>query len=80
MRTGYIRIRFDFDRAKSREVKRKYDVSLKEAQEIFDHVYLADQKNRRSRTVDFFSLYPWPLLMVYPTKQRKERSFSQRDF
>jgi hypothetical protein len=24
--------------------------------------------------------YPSPLLMVYPTKQPKERSFSQRDF
>jgi uncharacterized DUF497 family protein len=56
LRTGYIRIRFDFDRAKSREVKRKYDVSLKEAQEIFDEVYLADQKNRRSGTVDYFAL------------------------
>jgi len=37
--------RFEFDRAKSRDVKRKHGVSLKEAQEIFDQVYLVDQKN-----------------------------------
>ena len=36
--------RFEFDRAKSRDVKRKHRVSLKEAQEIFDQVYLVDQK------------------------------------
>jgi uncharacterized DUF497 family protein len=34
-----------FDRSKSREVKRKHGVSLKEAQEIFDQVYLVYQKN-----------------------------------
>jgi uncharacterized DUF497 family protein len=38
-------VRFDFDRAKSQDVKRKHGVSLKEAQEIFDQVYLVDQKN-----------------------------------
>lgn len=38
-------MRFDFDRAKSRLVKRKHGVSLKEAQEIFDQVYLVDQKH-----------------------------------
>ncbi len=38
-------IRFHFDRAKNRDVKRKHGVSLKEAQEIFDQVYLVDQKN-----------------------------------
>jgi uncharacterized DUF497 family protein len=38
-------MRFDFDRAKSREVKRTHGISLKEAQEIFDQVYLVDQKN-----------------------------------
>lgn len=37
-------MRFDFDRTKSREVKRKHGVSLKEAQAIFDQVYLVDQK------------------------------------
>jgi uncharacterized DUF497 family protein len=38
-------MRFEFDRAKSRNVKRKHGVSLKEAQEIFDQVYLVDRKN-----------------------------------
>jgi len=38
-------MRFDFDREKSREVKRKHGVSLKEAQEIFDQAYLVDQKS-----------------------------------
>jgi uncharacterized DUF497 family protein len=38
-------IRFSFDPAKSLEVKRKHGVSLKEAQEIFDQVYIVDQKN-----------------------------------
>lgn len=30
---------------KSRDVKRKHGISLKEAQEIFGQVYLVDQKN-----------------------------------
>jgi len=38
-------MRFEFDRAKSRVVKRKHGVSLKEAQQIFDQAYLVDQKN-----------------------------------
>jgi uncharacterized DUF497 family protein len=38
-------MRFEFDRQKSRDVKRKHSVSLKEAQDIFDQVYLVDQKN-----------------------------------
>jgi uncharacterized DUF497 family protein len=38
-------MRFEFDREKSRDVKRKHGVSLKEAQGIFDQVYLVDQKN-----------------------------------
>jgi len=38
-------IRFGFDRNKSRDVKRKHGVSLKEAQDIFDQVYVVDQKN-----------------------------------
>jgi uncharacterized DUF497 family protein len=37
-------MRFAFDGEKSRDVKRKHGVSLKEAQEIFDQVYLVDQK------------------------------------
>jgi uncharacterized DUF497 family protein len=37
-------VRFDFDRNKNREVKRKHGVSLKEAQEIFDQTYVVDQK------------------------------------
>jgi uncharacterized DUF497 family protein len=38
-------MRFEFDSEKSRDVKRKHGVSLREAQEIFDQVYLVDQKN-----------------------------------
>jgi len=37
--------RFEFDREKSRAVKRKHGVSLKEAREIFDQVYIVDEKN-----------------------------------
>lgn len=38
-------MRFEFDLEKSQDVKRKHGVSLKEAREIFDQVYLVDQKN-----------------------------------
>ncbi len=38
-------MRFEFDREKSRDVKRKRGVSLKEAQDVFDQVYLVDQKS-----------------------------------
>jgi uncharacterized protein len=38
-------MRFDFDAEKSRDVKRKHGVSLKEALEIFDQVYLVDRKS-----------------------------------
>lgn len=38
-------MRFEFDRSKSRIVKKKHGVSLSEAREIFDQVYLVDQKN-----------------------------------
>lgn len=38
-------MRFDFDREKSKEVKRKHGVSLEEAQEIFNQAYLVDQKS-----------------------------------
>jgi uncharacterized DUF497 family protein len=38
-------IRFEFDSEKSRDVKRKHGVSLKEAREIFDQVYLVDQRS-----------------------------------
>jgi uncharacterized DUF497 family protein len=38
-------MRFDFDRSKSRTVKQKHGISLKEAQQIFDQVYLVDQKS-----------------------------------
>ena len=37
-------MRFKFDREKSRDVKRKHGVNLKEAQRIFDQVYVVDQK------------------------------------
>jgi uncharacterized DUF497 family protein len=38
-------IRCVFDREKSWDVKRKHGVSLYEAQEIFDQVYLVDQRS-----------------------------------
>ncbi len=37
-------LRFEFDRRKSNLVKRKHGVSFQEAQEIFDQVYVVDQK------------------------------------
>ena len=37
-------MRFDFDREKSRNVKKKHGVSLNEAQEVFDQVYVFDKK------------------------------------
>jgi uncharacterized DUF497 family protein len=37
-------MRVDFDREKSRAVRRQHGVSLEEAQEIFDQAYLVDQK------------------------------------
>jgi uncharacterized DUF497 family protein len=37
-------MRFDFDPEKSREVKRKHGVSLEEAKEVFDQVFLVDRK------------------------------------
>src|ERR1039457_304591 len=40
-----LQMRFYFDLQKSRDVKRKHGLSLKEAQEIFDQAYLVDQKN-----------------------------------
>jgi uncharacterized DUF497 family protein len=38
-------MRFEFDPRKSRETKAKHGVGLQEAQEIFDQVYLVDQRN-----------------------------------
>src|SRR2546430_10412294 len=38
-------MRFEFDNEKSRSVKKKHGVSLKEAQDIFDQAYIVDQKN-----------------------------------
>ena len=38
-------MRFHFEREKSRDVKQKHGVSLREAREIFDQVYVVDQKN-----------------------------------
>ena len=38
-------LRFRYDRDKSRVVKQKHGVSLRESQEIFDQAYLVDQKN-----------------------------------
>ena len=38
-------MRFEFSKSKSRAVKQKHGVGLEEAREIFDQVYLVDQKN-----------------------------------
>jgi uncharacterized DUF497 family protein len=38
-------MRFEFDARKNHEVKRQHGVSLEEAQEIFDQVYVVDQKS-----------------------------------
>jgi uncharacterized DUF497 family protein len=38
-------MRFQFDSRKSRAVKQKHGVSLKEVEEIFDQAYLVDQKS-----------------------------------
>ena len=38
-------MRFEFDGAKSRAVRRKHGVSLRAAQQIFDQTYLVDQRN-----------------------------------
>ena len=38
-------MRFECDNEKSRSVKRKHGVSLKEPQDIFDQTYMVDQKN-----------------------------------
>jgi uncharacterized DUF497 family protein len=49
-------MRFTFDRKKDREVKRKHGVSLTEAKEIFDQVYLVD---RRSDDPEQFRVIGW---------------------
>ena len=38
-------MRLEFDRSKSRAVKQKHGISLREAREIFGQAYLVDQKN-----------------------------------
>jgi uncharacterized protein len=38
-------MRFEFDQKKSREVKPKHGVTLEEAQDIFDQIYLVDQRS-----------------------------------
>jgi uncharacterized DUF497 family protein len=38
-------MRCKFDQEKSRSVKRKHGISLEQAEEIFDQVYLVDQKS-----------------------------------
>jgi uncharacterized DUF497 family protein len=37
-------MRFKFDKNKSRAVERKHGVSLQDAQEVFDQVYVVDQR------------------------------------
>ena len=38
-------MRLQFDAAKNREVQKKHGIRLKDAEEIFDQVYVVDQKN-----------------------------------
>jgi uncharacterized DUF497 family protein len=38
-------MRCDYDHGKSRNVKRKHGISLKEAEAVFDQVYLVDQRS-----------------------------------
>jgi uncharacterized DUF497 family protein len=38
-------MRCEFDREKSRDVKRKHGVSLKQARDVFDQAYIVDQKS-----------------------------------
>lgn len=38
-------MRFRFDKEKSRSVKQKHGLSLREAQEIFDQTHIIDQRN-----------------------------------
>jgi uncharacterized DUF497 family protein len=38
-------MRFEFEEEKSRSVERKHGLSLEDAQEIFDQVYIVDQKS-----------------------------------
>jgi uncharacterized DUF497 family protein len=52
-------MRFEFDRMKSRSVRREHGVSLKETQEIFDQVYLIDQKNDDPEQFSRDRLVPW---------------------
>ena len=66
-------MRFQFDREKSRDVKRKHGVSLEEAQEIFDQVYLVYQNERRSGTVSCDRLVPGPPLLCYVRDQTSLR-------
>jgi len=42
-------MRFEFERAKSRDGKQKHGISLKEAQEIFDQVYVVDKRSDNPR-------------------------------
>ena len=49
-------MRFDYDRKKCRDVKRKHGVGLDEAQEIFDQVYITD---KRSDTPEQFRAIGW---------------------
>jgi uncharacterized DUF497 family protein len=38
-------VRFEYDQKKIRDVKKKHGVGLEEAQEIFDQVYVVDQRS-----------------------------------
>ena len=49
-------MRFDFDSKKNRIVKRKHGVSLKDARNIFDQVYVVD---RRSDDPEQFRAIGW---------------------
>lgn len=51
-------MRFQFDKAKSRDLKRKHGVSLAEARDIFDQTYVVDRKSdnpEQFRAIGWFS-------------------------
>jgi uncharacterized DUF497 family protein len=57
-------LRFRYDREKSRAVKRKHGVSLKESQEIFDQAYLVDRKNDEPEQFRAIGWCGWRLCSV----------------
>jgi uncharacterized DUF497 family protein len=69
-------MRFRFDAEKNREVTQKHGVSLEEAQEIFDQVYLLDRKNDNPEQ---FRAIGWsggrPCSVVFEVRSDKEGEY-----